>query len=636
MRLSRSAYLLTVLAVSVASVAPCRNARAADNLYFQGGSMKNLVVDLVFWGAFTSNDMADVKAYLSDVCGYIDGAYDPPGFQPTVRYYGIWGCVPGNWIVDTHPIPPSVMPPGGTGALVNASFWAEASAAENGAFGASQDFFGNLDSAGLPAGPNRVAMVITKGTNIYLDTTSETILSHPEVCEGLHDYATYPFGATMFESLYPVFEHEIQEALTDPSISNGWVSSTGFDGLTHVEGADQCEGQDGSPVTWTSPTTGDNISGLNPFVLDPTFSSSISTDPDGRRSPTPADQCEFFEPEQYAPMAATFEYGGQGGSILELYYRQPNGQVAGLSWYAGQTVSGPPYDIGQPSSLVTAQGKPSVVYSLTAGGEYLFVRGSDNAVWVHRNGAWTSLGGAIYGDPSAVVWGGGSYVNVFALGTDDNIYTYGFINGGAGSGWASTVPGTVFSGSPKVIAKDGTSIDLFAVGENDHLEWTTFVMGVGFNPITDLGTMLGSPHHTPVGITSWAGNRLDILATTETSVGHRAWTGSWANDYDVRPGLGTSPSGSPAIVSWGSGRLDAFVITRQNQLLHGYFTGGTWYPDPKQPFASDATGDPITMSRGVNQLDVFYRTITGSLTHLSFGASGWSTEANILPDNSIQ
>ena len=90
-------------------------------------------------------------------------------------------------------------------------------------------------------------------------------------------------------------------------------------------------------------------------------------------------------------------------------------------------------------------------------GQYLFVRGSDNGLWISYNGGdWQNLGGTFFGDPTAVFRNGGGDVNVFVLGTDSNIWTYG-IHQGTLIGWSS-VPSdqtngqhVFFSSPPKAI-----------------------------------------------------------------------------------------------------------------------------------------------------------------------------------------
>jgi hypothetical protein len=83
-------------------------ARAAANLYWQGGGyMKNYVIDVIFYGNnFTVEDQANVHDYVEYFANYMNGQYSPPGQEPAVHYYGVWGVTPGEMIQDNGPRPP--------------------------------------------------------------------------------------------------------------------------------------------------------------------------------------------------------------------------------------------------------------------------------------------------------------------------------------------------------------------------------------------------------------------------------------------------------------------------------------------------------------------------------------------------
>jgi hypothetical protein len=615
-----AAVLVFLLAVGLLP----RRAAANDNLYFHGGPMRNYMLDVVFWGNFTVAERSDVRDFIVDYCRYVNGELNPQGLEPAAHYYGLWGLYPGSWLNDPHPIPTNDLW-GGSDNLKNDGLAGEIDQAHRGAFGPSFDFWGNVyDRNGLTAGPNRLAIIVTKGTSFFVDTAD----TPDDVGVGLHDYSyawNSPWAAVMLEAdggpgtitFGRALSHEVIEAMTDPQPFGGWA--TNVFPFEHHEACDSCGGD---PSLFWRGSSGDVITGITQMTLDPPFPNF------------PADSCQIWEPEEYAPMAATYEYGGQAGTMLDLVYRMPNGHLGQISWAAGQSASGAA-DIGQPSATVIAQGKPSIVYTLYGGGEFIFTRGSDSALWVKHNGTWTSLGGIMFGDPSAVVWSYGFNVNVFVLGTDDNLYNFAIVNG-AFAGWhAMTGPGfNAFSGPPRAFSRNPTAIDVFAVGEEGHLKQMPYTTATGWTGVIDLGSMLGTPHHTPVGIASWDGNSLDIFPSSDSTTSHRRSPsmGSWPYDYDVMDGVApTEPSGTPAAVSWGTGRLDLFAVDRHNNLRHVYYSNG-WWANPNNPIRTDATGDAVVLSRGYGQLDVLYRTIQGQVTHLNFANGvGWTTEANVLP-----
>ena len=121
---------------------------------------------------------------------------------------------------------------------------------------------------------------------------------------------------------------------------------------------------------------------------------------------TPTLDCQTFEPEEHAPIAAVVE-----PALIVVYYRMPSGHLGQV--ISEQLLTGAQFSLRRGSAFqgvagapnpVFARGKPSAVYAPNAGGEYVFVRGSDNALWTYHNGQWQWLDGIIYGDPSAVSW----------------------------------------------------------------------------------------------------------------------------------------------------------------------------------------------------------------------------------------
>jgi hypothetical protein len=602
---ARAAVLLaTTLAVGGMRM-PAAHA-ANQNLYFQGGPMKNLSIDLVFWGInITAQQQADVRDYVVNFSQLVNGGFAPQGQELAVHYYGVWGVLPGNTIVDTHPVPACLL--NHTCDLSDSTSKSEIAAAKAGAFGASRDQFGNLDAAGLPSGTERIAILVVQGIQAQDGSGSTDLCAY-------HQYAGTPYAVVMLgcDTFQDNISHEVFESMTDTTPWSGWVTNQGFGNLTHFEGADQCNGAPDAPTFIGS--SGDNITGVTDFNMN------------SAQTGVTADSCILFEPEQYAPIAATMS-----PTSNDVYYRTPQGFLSETAWNISTNTHGT-ISFGAPSASVTLQGKPTAVNS--AATDFVFVRGSDNALWQLHNWTWTSLGGVIIGDPSAVVWNNGNNINVFALGSDNTLFTFEIVSG-APQGWAQVpgLAGRAFSGPPRAFSKSATTIDVFGVGQNGHLEWIPFSTASGWGGITDLGTVFGAPHHAPVGIASWATNRLDLFVTTEVGNGHRGWNGSWASDYDSRPELGTYAAGTTATVSWASNRLDAFQIDRFNRLEHVFYDG-SWHADGANPMATDATGDPVVISRGVGKLDVYYRGTDGSLRHRSFNGS-WTNEGSVTAANAI-
>jgi hypothetical protein len=635
---------LSVLAVVLGFDA--RTALANGPLIFQGGPMKNLYVDLIFWGDFTSDDRQSVLTYVSQLANYLNGAGADLGLEPAVHYYGVSGIAPGMWQNDPNAIPVSLLAGQGWQPDDN-TFQSIVGPARAGQYGPAYDFYTSVpdpnhivSQSGLPSQNNRLALVITKGTSTYCADAGDTTLGvcAPITQVGYHWWNNgLLYGAVMFESI-DTLSHEVMEAMTDPipylNTGYGWMTSGDY--FWHDEACDSCSMYvDGiSTITVNSPFAAGNI---------------------------PAVSCNFEIPERHAPMDATLEYGGNGTQPLVLFYLMRNGDIGSVSWSnAGQPASAP-YDYGPLASGVTAVGKPSVVYSIAVGGERLFVRGSDSALWMHYNGSWTSLGGIVYGDPRAVVASinGSAVVYIAVLGLDDNLYLQWIINNGSPSGWAGipSLDGTLFAVPPTLISRTANTLDVFAVSEHGDLKQIPWNTSTGWGAPVSLSNNPSVPFVTTPAALARSATSIEVLGGTvgpgDHGMDETSWNGSsWSavQGYFQMPDNDTNYGfeGTPAIVSAVPGRVDVFAVSRSGELWW-YWSGG--YPWPsgfvnntygnsqtnlsggRQPLplvSSGVTGDPIAVSRGSGsgEMEVFYRTATGGLAHITYKNGGWATTNN--------
>jgi hypothetical protein len=638
----RALFGLSVLAIILGFDA--RAALAAGPLTFKGGPVKNLYVDLIFWGNFSAGNRQDVLTYVNQLSSWLNGGSSGPGLEPAVHYYGVSGITPGAWLINPSPVVYQV------GHLDDNVFQPMAWQARVGVFGAAYDFQTNVpdpnhivDQSSLPSGSNRLALVITKGTETYCADAGDSSLGicAPDPAYGYHWWSDSPYGAVMSESLVTL-SHEVMEAMTDPhpylNSGYGWITPT--DLIFSLEACDGC------PYNGLYST----ITVGPPFIY-------------GNNS---GGGCNLELPEQHAPMTATFEYGGNGTQPLDLFYTMgSNGHIGSLSWSnAGQAASGP-YDLGPLASGVTAVGKPSVVYSMFAGGERLFVKGSDAAVWMRYNNEWTSLGGRIYGDPKAISWtlNNATWVDVAALGTDGNLYLNPIDSNGNVYGWSGVPsPGTSLLGSPTPVSRAANIFDLFAAGEDGTLKWIEY-NGGWRAPVTLPNA--GSPYVSTPAVAVRSTNSLEVIAGAAISTGDRgmdqmSWNGSsWSAPQSGIFQIPTDDQkygfqGTPAIVFSATGRQDVFAVTRSGELWwffspgvgslwsSGTIIGGatvinpTGGLNPLPLVSSGVTGDPVAVSRGSGEKEVFYRTTAGSLVHLTYSNGSWGPPENLLPANSIQ
>jgi hypothetical protein len=626
---------LAVAVFAIMSGVRARDARALNYVHFSGGPMKNLYVDLIFWGTnFNAGDRSAVMQNVIDVANWLNGVNQPPiGMEPAIHYYGPSSIAPGQWIADFTPIPTLFNP------LDDSSFQAIVSAAQRGDFGAAFDYNTNVATpSGLPAGSNRLALVITKGTNDYC-ISAHRAAGCLDVW-GYHDSMSgNPYGAVMSEHIWPILSHEILEAMSDPYVGNGWVTDGVIPFTWGDEIADECETQSGgSEFAWLTINAPYTMSGVN----------------------TQSSSCMQYIPEAHAPLAATFGYGGMGTVPLYLFFVDRNGHLKNEYWGdAGQAATGP-NDLGQPSSGVRAVGKPSVVFSNNT--LYVFVKGSDNVLWMYSNNTWTYLGGSIYGDPSAVVWtySGATWIHVAALGLDSYVWLYG-LRLGVPQGWGQIYTGgTLFAGPPNLVSQGADSLDVFATGEDGQMKWVKFRSGSWFAPITvahdNAIPITSKPAVTRINGTT---NGLDLIATSslaanttglwQTSYEGSSWSSFVDGEFNITPeAKNYGFEGTPAVVSTTAHRVDVFSVARSGKLWwfwNGNQPGNSqWHTKntfgasvPPALVDSGATGDPVAVSRGAGKMEVFYRTDDGRLAHMTTTNSGtsWTTET-VLPAYSIQ
>jgi len=637
---------VTALIAALCTLAVPRAADAHGPLDFLGGPMRNFIVDLVFLGDFTDAERADVREYVQQFAGFLDGTSStiPYGWEAAVHYYGVQGIIPGVFISDPNPVPFPMLR-GGWEVPSNTEILTEVDSAANGSFGYTGDIVtGASTFSWLPLAPNHLAIVMTKGTNPVEDGSGGVpiIGSGSGPAYGFHaDNGGNPYAAVMFdggglgfEDFMVTLSHEVVEAMTDPIRSNGWVYNAGFFSL-HDEAADGCGGD--PHMTWTA-SSGHDISGVTQLTLNGSYG--------GIHSNIPAASCQAFEPEEFAPMTAVLDLT-RAGAVVDLFYRTPDGRIEELYWTSPTAAASGPINWGLPFPgngamrlpSVGAAGKPSTVHGLAVEETRLFTRGTDNAVYMLTinsgtgQGQWTPLGGILFGDPSAVLWNSNTAINVFGLGNNDLLYTYGITSTILG-GWA-LVPnnvGRVFVSSPKAISTSASTIDVFIPGENGDIWRVPYSNASGWSGAQDIGRMGdGGPHseasRSPVSAISMTPGQLDVLGAADQYFG---WLenrgGPWGGSAPfIALGDNTGASGTPALVSWGSTRMDSFGIDRSNQLYHAYYSGVTWFGDAN-PIATDAVGDPVAVTRGPQQLDVFYRNTNGNVTHKRYDGTTWFTE----------
>ena len=119
--------------------------------------------------------------------------------------------------------------------------------------------------------------------------------------------------------------------------------------------------------------------------------------------------------------------------------------------------------------------------------------------------------------------------------------------------------------------------------------------------------------------TSWANNRIDVVARgTDSACFHRWWDGA---NWQGWESLGGGLQGAPAICSWAAGRLDIFVVGYDHRLYHKWYQGG-W--SGWENLGGMLSSDPCAVSWGPNRIDVFARGMDSAMWHLWWDGSHWA------------
>jgi len=594
---------------------------AAHGVTFRGGPQYNKIVNVLFYGLadgvhpINGEERADTLLYLDDFFGYLAGANKPSGTDPTVRLYGIWGAVRGSSLGTTDPFvqhqavvvtPPHQIPRDVT---IDQDIRIHLSTAHGAGFGGA-----NLP----PIDAFTLDLVIVPADAILVDPPSGKFVN------GYHN----SFGAGHYAVAKSVnwnaISHEILEAMTDPTLWDGWATEEGFLNLTHYEGADgACDNDSSDPLAVSfpapAPASFGNLGPTAEFVS-------------GNAYPAygyPAKACSTYVPAQYSPIAViqrpdnTWVYTvNSDGNLYRTNAIKPTHQPPT-----------PTVSMGKPPTT-SILGKPSAVdYE---GFDVVFLRGADGHLWANvaaLPGNWGDVGSppnGFFGDPSAIVWNNGAGLNVFVLGADGRIWSAYWT--GAVWGWAVlTQPG--FSGPPIVFSRSPTTLDVFALGVDRKLYRVAYDGMQWFAPskLSDF-SLYAQP-----GISSWGGDRMDVFFGGDAPQNfqkHLIWSqGRWTTleglnqlNGGVSPSFSGGPSGVTSSVSWGPGRIDAFTIDigTTNMYHSAYTTATGWQNENHFVLTSGATEDPVVTSPGYGMLNVYYRDVSGMLRQLEYLNNAWT------------
>jgi hypothetical protein len=200
-------------------------------------------------------------------------------------------------------------------------------------------------------------------------------------------------------------------------------------------------------------------------------------------------------------------------------------------------------------------------------------------------------------------------LDVFAVGQNGNIYTAAWdqnVSSGAWRGWWQILGGVSLSGGqPSAITRGANALDVYAIGTDGDVYQASWSGGADWGG----WWTLGNPGTQVKQITAIArGQKIDLFAVGfNGGIYTRAWNGSsWTNWSQVSSGVAASGA-RVAAVSRSSTRLDIFAIGTDNLVYtSGKTDGGAW--SAWSSVAGGGAGSGVQLSasaRSSSSMDVF-------------------------------
>ncbi|HMD81521.1 MAG TPA: hypothetical protein VKE92_09465, partial [Anaerolineales bacterium] len=222
--------------------------------------------------------------------------------------------------------------------------------------------------------------------------------------------------------------------------------------------------------------------------------------------------------------------------------------------------------------------------------------------------AWEYLGGVLTSSPAAASWGE-NRIDIFALGTDSQVWQYVWDN--QWFGWYPQGGGDVELGgqpedAPAVSTWSVNQLDLFVRRSDHNLVYKLWDGSTWSDWLT-----LGNQIYSAPSAVSRNADLIDIVARGES--GQVLWRnalGDWVS-FDGRI------QGAPAITSWGTDRMDLFARAEDNSLIHSSWDPATSWSDWEN-LGGPIYSSPAAVSWGPGRIDVFARGEAGNLMHISY------------------
>ena len=144
--------------------------------------------------------------------------------------------------------------------------------------------------------------------------------------------------------------------------------------------------------------------------------------------------------------------------------------------------------------------------------------------------------------------------------------------------------GGTFSSPPAAVSWGANRIDVFGLGTDNQMYHRWWNADAGEWDPKQNWEGLGGTFNSPPAAVAWGPNRLDIFALgIDNQVLHKDWngvTGAWEPSALTWESLAGGFHSAPAVASWAHDRLDVFTLGDDNAVWHRYWNGGAWQPLP--------------------------------------------------------
>ncbi len=209
-----------------------------------------------------------------------------------------------------------------------------------------------------------------------------------------------------------------------------------------------------------------------------------------------------------------------------------------------------------------------------------------NGSWGPSQTSWEPHGappGGPFNSLPAVVSTGPNLLDIFGMGTANQMY-HQWYNGNWGpsqTGWEfHNEAGGGFKSPPAVVSTGPNRLDIFCVGTDNQMyhQWYNGSWGPSQTGWEPHGAPPGGAFNSPPAVVSTGPNRLDIFCVgTDNQMYHQWYNGSWGPSQTSWEPHGGEFNCAAAVVSTGPNLLDIFCLGANNEMRHQWYNGG-WGP----------------------------------------------------------